>query len=305
MSNKQTKFIWVPAILVVILLGMIFYSAWQRRETKVSTSKNKITVVASLDSYGEMAEAVLGKQGTVTSIINKPNMDPHEYEPTANVAKQYQKADVIVSNGGGFDNWSLNFAKQNKTAKTINLAHLYNYKDGTSGGNEHFWYKTDLTTRLTNQLAVKYSQLMPAKKTYFEKNAKNYQKKAERLVDLQNQVKTRLDGKKLLATEPVFDNTLLSLGADMQDQQFARAVEEGDDPTPSDVREWQELIKRGKIAAVIDNPQATGKLAKQGVDYAKAHDVPIVQARETKPAQTSYIAWQMKQLNALNEALQE
>ena len=117
-------------------------------------------------------------------------------------------------------------------------------------------------------------------------------------------MKTRLT-EKLLATEPVFDNTLLSLGADMQDQQFARAVEEGDDPTPSDVREWQELIKQGQIAAVIDNPQATGKLAKQGVDYAKAHDVPIVQARETKPAQTSYIAWQMKQLNALNEALQE
>lgn len=305
MKNRKLRFIWLPIILVFVLIGIIFYHTWQNQETNVDTNKNKINVVTSLDSYGEMAKAVLGNQGSVTSIINKPNMDPHEYEPTTSVAKQYQKADVIISNGGGFDNWSVNFAKQNKDAKTINIANIYHYKDGESGGNEHFWYKTDITTRLTNQLVKQYSQLLPKKASYFKKNAQAYQDKAKKLVDLQNQVKVQLAGKKLLATEPVFDNTLLALGANMQDQKFARAIEEGDDPTPSDVREWQNLINQGKIAVVIDNPQASGKLAKQGVDYAKAHGVPVVKARETKPANTTYIEWQMQQLNALNEALQK
>lgn len=305
MINQTKKIILLPLFLVIALLGIVFYQVLQKKDDVISDSNNKIMVVASLDSYGEMAKAVLGNQGSVTSIINKPNMDPHEYEPTTNVAKQYQKADVIVSNGGGFDNWSVNFAKQNKDAETINIANLYHYVDGKSGGNEHFWYKTNITSKLTNELAKKYSKIIPKKASYFEKNAKAYQKKAGKLINLQKQVKSNIAGKKILATEPVFDNTLIALGADMQDQKFARAIEEGDDPTPNDVRQWQDLINQGKIAVVIDNPQATGKLAKQGVDYAKAHDVPVVKARETKPAKTSYIEWQMQQLNALNEALQK
>ncbi|MBC6498077.1 zinc ABC transporter substrate-binding protein [Weissella confusa] len=60
--------------------------------------------------------------------MDKPDMDPHEFEPTSADAKIYQKANVIISNGGGFDNWSVNFAKQNTDAKAINLAKLYDFE---------------------------------------------------------------------------------------------------------------------------------------------------------------------------------
>lgn len=304
MISKKQSFIWVPILIVIVLLGIVFYQVWERKEqTTKQVTSDQIQVVASLDSYGEMAKAVLGNAGSVVSVINKPTMDPHEYEPTASVAKQFDKADVIISNGGGFDNWSVNFAKQNNDAKHINLANVYHYKDGEGGGNEHFWYKTDITTRLPKELAATYGQLIPAKKAYFEKNAQAYQKKADKLIDWQKRVKQHLDGKNLLATEPVFDNTLLTLGANMKDTKFAQAIEEGDDPTPTDVRQWHQLIDQGQIAVVIDNPQSTGKLATQGVDYAKAHHVPVVKARETKPADTTYIDWQINQLKALDEAL--
>lgn len=306
MTSKKHRFIWLPILIVVVLLGIIFYQAWQRKEQSVQQAgRNQLEVVASLDSYGEMAKAVLGNAGHVVSIIDKPTMDPHEYEPTASVAKQFDTADVIISNGGGFDNWSINFAKQNDTARHINLASVYHYKDGENGNNEHFWYKTDVTTRLTQKLAKTYGELIPAKKAYFEKNAKSYQNKAHKLIDWQHNVKQHLKGKKLLATEPVFNNTLLALGAQIEDTNFAQAIEEGDDPTPTDVREWHQLIDQGKIAVVIDNPQSTGKLATQGVDYAKKHHVPVVKARETKPANTTYIDWQINQLKALDEALQK
>ena len=67
-------------------------------------------------------------------------MDPHEQNPLLMLRNNTRKlmslflmvVALIIE---------LNFAKQNKTAKTINLAHLYNYKDGTSGGNEHFGIK--------------------------------------------------------------------------------------------------------------------------------------------------------------------
>ena len=43
---------------------------------------DKIKVVTTTDFYGQVAEEVLGNKGKVTSIINNPSVDPHDYEPT-------------------------------------------------------------------------------------------------------------------------------------------------------------------------------------------------------------------------------
>lgn len=103
MNNKKHPWLLaIPAVAVVGMIGMVIFTSISRTEKADQTGK--IKVVASLDSYGEMAKAVLGNQGSVTSIMDKPDMDPHEFEPTSADAKIYQKANVIISNGGGFDN---------------------------------------------------------------------------------------------------------------------------------------------------------------------------------------------------------
>ena len=108
-----------------------------------------------------------------------------------------------------------------------------------------------------------------------------------------------------MATEPFFDNTLIDLGANVLNQSFSKAVNEHQDPTPEDIRNWNAAIDAGEVSVVIYNPQSTGKLAKQAMTYAKKHDVPVVQATETKPAGKTYAEWQYEQLAALDEALNE
>lgn len=303
----------IPAVAVVAMIGGVIYQAATKNAT--DRQSGKIKVVASLDSYGEIAKAVLGNQGSVTSVMDDPDMDPHEFEPTTSDAKLYQQANVIISNGGGFDNWSLNFAKQNKDAKAVSLAKLYHYTDGGHDhetdhdhdddaiGNEHFWYKTDAAERLSKQLVKTYAQLEPSKKAYFQANADKYMASLTDLQAMQKQVKADLKGKAVMATETVFDNTLIDLGATVLNQSFSKAVDEHQDPTPADIRAWNSAIDDGKVAVVIYNPQSTGKLAKQAMQYAKDHDVPVVQATETRPKGDTYAEWQYKQLKALDEAL--
>lgn len=317
MSNKKHPWLLaIPAVAVVGMIGTVIWTSVNRTEKTNQTGK--IKVVASLDSYGEMAKAVVGNQGSVTSIMDKPDMDPHEFEPTSADAKIYQKANVIISNGGGFDNWSVNFANQNNDAQAINLAKLYDFEgehdhneaeehdhDEDSVGNEHFWYKTDVATRLSKQLVKTYSKLEPSKQAYFQKNADKYLATLDDVKQMQQQVKQDLQGKNVMATEPVFDNTLIDLGANVLNQSFSKAVNEHQDPTPEDIRNWNAAIDAGEVSVVIYNPQSTGKLANQAMTYAKEHGVPVVQATETKPAGKTYAEWQYDQLKALDEALKK
>src|SRR5208337_4828559 len=72
---------------------------------QTGSSSPKIKVVAAEDFYGEVAQAVGGDRVVVTSILNDPNVDPHEYEPTADASKAVADAQVVVYTGIGYDDW--------------------------------------------------------------------------------------------------------------------------------------------------------------------------------------------------------
>lgn len=299
MQNKRPKFLlWIPAILVVGLIATVIYQGLQQNKTV--KSDDKIQVVASLNSYGDIAEAVLGDAGSVTSVIANPDVDPHDFEPTPSTAKQYDASDVIISNGGGLDAWSEKFAQANKQAKSISLSTLYNYQ---AGDNEHFWYEPDLVEKLTKELVKTYSDIAPDQRRVFEDNAQRYLAKMDKVTTLRDELATELKGKSVLTTEPIFDPWLKAMGVKVMVPEFAYAVEEGQDPTPAAITAWEDAARQGKVVAVIQNTQATSQLVDQAVKTAKDAKVPVVQVSETKPADVNYVDWQYAQLKALKEAV--
>jgi zinc/manganese transport system substrate-binding protein len=65
----------------------------------------KIKISAAENFYGEAAKAVGGDRVEVTSILDNPNVDPHDYEPTPDVARTVSDSKIIVMNGVGYDGW--------------------------------------------------------------------------------------------------------------------------------------------------------------------------------------------------------
>src|SRR5690348_8987084 len=84
------------ASLIFLLSGC--GSSSNDTSTSKSNSSGKIKIVAAENFYGEVAKAVGGDRVAVTDILNNPNTDPHDYEPTPDVARKVSIAQMIVYN---------------------------------------------------------------------------------------------------------------------------------------------------------------------------------------------------------------
>ena len=70
-----------------------------------SASDGTVDVVASINVWGDIVSTIGGDQVKVTSLITDPSADPHSYEANARTQLAVSEADLIVENGGGYDDF--------------------------------------------------------------------------------------------------------------------------------------------------------------------------------------------------------
>ena len=86
---------------------------------------------------------------------------------------------------------------------------------------------------------------------------------------------------------------------------FARAVEDGTDPSPADTLAMQRLLDDRDINVLLYNVQTVTPVTTQIRALARQHHIPIVGVSETMPAGVAtYQQWQQSQLTALQHALE-
>lgn len=281
-----------------ILLGIILIIAGCQQE---SAKHDQIQVVSSLDFYGEAAQAVLGQQGQVKSIINSPSLDPHSYEPTTNDAKAVAQADVVIENGLGYDQWLAKVVagSNNKKQKVVKISRLM---QRTDGDNEHLWYDLNTMPKLTRQLMQQFSQIDPQHRATFQKNGQAYLKKLAQLRAEVTTLKKQANGQKVAVSEPVFNDALAEMGYQVANQHFAKAIEDGTDPSPKDIAQMRQLIQKHQIAFLVVNKQEESPIIQQMHDLARQEKVPVVQVTETLPANQTYLTWMQQQFKAVRKA---
>lgn len=111
----------IGTIVIVILAAIaLIFIGTHHSQTSSANSDKGIKVVSSVDFYGEAAQKVLGNYGSVQSVITNPNIDPHDYEPSAKIAKEVSNANLVVYNGIGYDSWMTKLAK-NANVKSVRV----------------------------------------------------------------------------------------------------------------------------------------------------------------------------------------
>ena len=65
-----------------------------------------VDVVASVNMWGDIARQVGGRHASVTSIISSPSDDPHLYASSPRDAARLARANLVVLNGLGYDDWA-------------------------------------------------------------------------------------------------------------------------------------------------------------------------------------------------------
>src|SRR5437588_9746257 len=92
----------VPALLLFFTVLLPLASC----ATNEHGSGKQLNVVSSENFWGSIASQLGGTRVTVTSIINSPSGDPHDYESTTNDARTLAQADYVILNGAGYDDWA-------------------------------------------------------------------------------------------------------------------------------------------------------------------------------------------------------
>lgn len=287
----------------LVFLGLLVFSLVILSPSQANAADNhKIKIVTSTDFYGEVAKAVAGNHGDVTSIINNPSVDPHDYEPTTKVASKVSKADIIVENGLNYDPWMSKLAKNAHNAQLINIGGTIMHKN--VGDNPHIWYEPTTMTKYANYLADQLGKVQPQNKQAFKENATKYIASLKPVNDeIRNVKKQTTKSQTVYVSEPVFDYAVESLGYKVGNHSFEEAVEKGTDPSPTSIKQMQNGIKNHKIAFFVDNKQVSSKTVKNFVKLAKQNNVPVLKVTETLPAHMNYRQWMLSQYRQLNKIL--
>ena len=160
-------------------------------------------------------------------------------------------------------------------------------------------------SKVADELTKVLTEKDSANKEFYEKNRDSYKKELSKVTDKIKSLKEKANGKQVLTTEPVFEYAVDSLGFKTSNEvkKLAQATEEGNDPSPQDLKNIQEQIKSKKISLVINNVQTTNKTIEGLITLAEENKVPVLNVTETQPDGKTYIEWMLDQYNKLEEIL--
>ena len=272
-------------------------------------SDGKIAVVASTNVYGSIVESIGGDHVSVTSILDDPSQDPHSFESSARTQLAVSKADLLIENGGGYDDFMTTLANASDTkADTINVVKL----SGLDKGGRRRVQRARLLQLPDDGEAGRDGHEGPsARSTRAARtpSRRTPQALTTKLEDLESQtadLKKTYDGDAVAYTEPVPGYLFDAIGLDNETPDaFSEAIEEDDDVPPAALKDTLALFTSGDVKLLAYNDQTSSPETEQVKKAAEDNDVPVVGVTETLPEGQDYVSWQQANIDAVQAALQK
>ncbi|MEN4477174.1 metal ABC transporter solute-binding protein, Zn/Mn family [Mycolicibacterium cosmeticum] len=278
-----------------------------------------VNVVVSVDQWGQIVNSLGGACAKVTTILAGSSVDPHDFEPSPSDAATFTGAQLVVVNGGHYDEWASKLAASSApNAPVINalqasgIEHDEHPEDGSHDGhdhgdgvNPHAWYSPAAVTAVADAVTAKLGELAPQAKDYFATQRGAFSTSLRPYDELIAKIKAGAAGKTYGATESVFDDMAAAVG--LQDKTpagFQAAASNETDPSPADLDAFLKLLNGKGVDVLIYNTQTEGSVPEQIRTAAQNAGIPVVNVTETvAPGAKSFEAWQVDQLTALAKAL--
>jgi zinc/manganese transport system substrate-binding protein len=263
------------------------------------TADGELRIVASTNVYGDLAATIAGPDATVTSIIDDPSADPHGFEANPRVQLELAEADVVIANGGGYDDFvdEMLTASGNTTAVVL---HAVDFAGVDVASNEHVWFDYPTVSALVDAIAGALDGLSPdaARATRLAQLQQAIGALSDRLAHLA----TEHGGEGVIVTEPVPLYLLSAAGlTNLTPPEFTEAIEEDTDVAPALLQQVLNLVP--EAAVVVINGQTGGPQTDAVVDIAGQAGVPWFAVTETLPEGLDYVTWQAGIIDLLEDSL--
>ncbi len=268
-------------------------------------SNGKIIAVASTDVWASVIKSVGKDAVTVSSIIDSPAKDPHDYETTPADAATIAEARLAVYNGDGYDDFFAKDLRATGGPKQTVVAFDISGKPPGEDTNEHVFYDLPTVKKVAGTIAKDLGALRPAKRGVFAANARAFDAGVDGLLAKAHKIGTNHPGKKVVATEPVAGYLLRAAGIqDVTPPAFEHAVEAGTDIPASAINDMDTVIGSKQVAALVNNAQTADTTTARLKQRAAGAGIPVIDVTETLPAGVSgYLPWMSQQIDALAAAM--
>jgi zinc/manganese transport system substrate-binding protein len=270
-----------------------------------------VKVLATTNVWGDIAKQLGGDWVEVTVILDDPMQDPHSYEASARDQLAVNDAELIVMNGGGYDDFMTALIQASEDVKIVQMAvPLAESTDESdvhahSHDNEHVWYDFDAVGEFSENFVAALTDIRPESFTDVNKNFDTFK------VELDN-LQVRLEGLaghslglSVVATEGVGNLLLEHAGFEnLTPEALADAIEEDTEVPPAALAETETLIKNNLVSILITNLQVEDQVSERLRKLAEAEGVPVVQLSELIPeAGLNYFDWMNQVLDQIQEAV--
>ena len=269
-----------------------------------------ISVVASTSVYGDItaqiAGTLAGRKVKITSIISDPHADPHSYEANTRDALAISRADLVIENGGGYDDF-MNTMRSSAggNAKVLDAVDVSGKKAAAGSDlNEHVWYDVVTVQKLAVRITDDLVKSDPADAGTFRANARGFAGKLGALAATEARIKAAHAGTAVAVTEPVPLYLLEACGlVNKTPLGFSHAVEAGTDVSPRVLQQTEQLFSGRQVALLAYNEQTSDRQTDQVLAAARSHGIPVVPVTETLPAGKNYVTWMAGNLAAVKSAV--
>lgn len=295
----MTRHLRTIAVLVAALATTASLSAC----TGSDSSHQGVAVVTSTDVWASVASAVAGDHATVTALYTSTDGDPHGYVPTPKDSLKIADADVVLLNGGHYDQYMAD-AEKSSSAVVINAFDIHGGSAAAGATNEHVFYDPATAAAVARRVADVLASKDPANSAAYQRNATDFGHAIEVIEQRLAEVKTKAGGTRVAQTEPLAQYLLDAAGlVDATPAGFESAVEAGQDPSAADTAAIQDLLRNKQVTALLYNTQAEDETTKNLRQIAGKAGVPVVRLTETLPAGQDYLTWQTGNVAAIAHAV--
>jgi zinc/manganese transport system substrate-binding protein len=296
--QPRTTLVAVAALLVAAVAGCSDDSGTSRGDA--------VEVVASTNVWGDVAAQIGGEHVHVTSFISSPSQDPHSYEASGRNVLVVSKADLVIENGGGYDDFIDDLLDgAGGDASVLNAVEISGHEASAGGElNEHVWYDLAAAVKVADAIADALADVDPGNRGDYAANAAVFDTQVQRLIHREEQARGSVAGRSVAITEPVPGYMLDALGlVDSTPSEFSEAVEEGEDVPVAVLKQTLDLFSQHTVDALVYNEQTTGAITEQVLDAANDADIPVVPVTETLPDGDDYVSWMSANISHIEDAV--
>ena len=287
---------------LVLAAALVFASACA--PASAPAAGGTIAVLGTENFYADLLAQVGGTKVTVSSILNDPNADPHEYEANPQTAKLVADAKLVIVNGIGYDGFMDRLLGASTKPDRVVLT-VQDILKKADDDNAHVWYDPATMPAVAEAATAALSKLDPQDASYFAAQKTKYLAALKPIDAKIASLRATYRGAPVAFTEAVAGYQAAAIGlAVLTPEGFMRAIEQSVDPAPADVAAERDLLTGRKVKVLLYNSQVTSPLTKDIHDLAVTSGVPVVGVAETIPAQfKTYQDWMLAQLAELETAL--